>query len=75
MGIIHPAQESGNCRCIHFIQLKTGTELLHGNPLFRFAELLHVSFKKFRNFSVACQDYLPDDMMCIRPSGATRDCL
>ncbi len=58
--MIDPAQESGNCRCIYFIQLKIGAELLHGDPLFDLSGLLHVLFKKFRNFLVACHEYSPD---------------
>ena len=59
--MIDPAEESGNCRCIHFIQVKIGTEFLHGDPLFRFTELRHVLFKKLWNFLVACHDYSPDE--------------
>lgn len=61
--MIDPEQESGNCRCIYFIQLKIGAELLHGDPLFRFTELRHVLFKKFRNFLVASHKNSPGDMM------------
>jgi len=73
--MIDPAQEPGNRRCIHFIQLEIGTELLYGNPLLGFAGFFHILFEKIRNFPVACYDYLPDDMMCIHPSGATMNCL